>query len=225
MGGDHGLATGSITGMLRTHPDLRVVWIDAHGDCNTPETSPSGNYHGMPVAHLLGWMKEGEMKGFDWFKPLLKPENLVYIGLRDVDVGERMLLKKHGIKCYSPFDIESKGGIANVMSEVLTYLHIDSDHKNPVHCSWDVDACDPEFMSGTGTRARCGLSLRESHFILQKLYGTGNFVSMDLVEVNTLLDSEEERETLHGDSPVLKGKKTIMYACELILSGLGHTWL
>jgi len=170
LGGDHGLATGSISGMLREYPDLKVVWIDAHGDCNTPETSPSGNYHGMPVAHLLGWMEKGDVRGFDWLDPVpvLKGENIVYIGLRDVDKEEKALLKKHKIKCYSPYDIQLKGGMCNVMTETLAYLKADGDLKNPIHCSWDVDGCDPEFMSGTGTAARCGLTLRESHFILQR---------------------------------------------------------
>ena len=225
LGGDHGLATGSITGMLRAYENLKVVWIDAHGDCNIPETSPSGNYHGMPAAHLMGWMSEGELKGFDWFQPLLKPENLVYIGLRDVDDGEKALLQKHNIKCYSPYDIEKLHGISNVMDEVCEYLEIEEGQRNPVHISWDVDACDPEFMSGTGTRARCGLTLRESHFILKRLWLTKNLVSMDMVEVNTLLEEDQDRETLHGDSPILRGKKTILYACELILSGLGSSWL
>ena len=119
LGGDHGLATGSISGMLRKYPDLKVGWIDAHGDCNTPATSPSGNYHGMPVAHLLGWIEKNELKGFDWITPvpLLKAENIVYIGLRDIDPEEKLLLKNHNIKCYSPFDIEMRGGTGVVMNE------------------------------------------------------------------------------------------------------------
>jgi arginase len=231
LGGDHGLAAGSISGMLKTYPDLKVVWIDAHGDCNTPETSPSGNYHGMPVAHLLGWIKKGDVKGFNWLydTPFLKPENIVYIGLRDIDAEEKKLLKKHNIKCYSPFDIEFAGGMGNVMKETLEYLKCDGktpETTNPIHCSWDVDGCDPSFMTGTGTRSRCGLTLRESHFILQTLYNTKNLVSLDMVEVNTLLEtSTENREMLHGDIPELIGQQTILYAAELILSALGFSWL
>lgn len=93
LGGDHGLASGSIHGMLQTYEDLKVIWIDAHGDCNTVETSPSGNYHGMPVAHLLHWIPQGTMKSFDWLQKRLKPENIVFIGLRDLDIGEKTLLK------------------------------------------------------------------------------------------------------------------------------------
>jgi len=119
-----------------------------------------------------------------------------------------------------------KGGIGNVMRETLAYLGADNGKETPIHCSWDVDGCDPEFMSGTGTRARCGLTLRESHFILQTLYNTGNLVSLDMVEVNTLLEKgTKDREVLHGDLPHLRGKETISYACELILSAMGFSWL
>lgn len=231
LGGDHGLAAGSISGMLKTYPNLKVVWVDAHGDCNTPETSPSGNYHGMPAAHLLGWIKKGDVKGFNWLNdiPILKPENIVYIGLRDIDAEEKKLLKKHNIKCYSPFDIEFAGGMGNVMKETLEYLKCDGktpETTNPIHCSWDVDGCDPSFMTGTGTRARCGLTLRESHFILQTLFNTKNLVSLDMVEVNTLLEKNtENREMLHGDIPTLVGQQTILYAAELILSAMGFSWL
>jgi len=127
LGGDHGLATGSIHGMKRAYPDLKVIWFDAHGDCNTPETSPSGNYHGMPVAHLLGWIEKGSVKGFDWFEACLKPEDIVYIGLRDVDVKERALIRNANIKVYTPYDIEMLGGIGKVMEETLAYLKCDKD--------------------------------------------------------------------------------------------------
>lgn len=142
-----------------------------------------------------------------------------------MDEGEKVLLKKHKIKCYSPYDIEFRGGIHTVMKEVEEYLDIGPDSKNAVHCSWDVDGCDPIFMEGTGTKARAGLTLRESHFILQRLFQSKNLVSLDMVEVNTLLDGNTDREHLHGDNPYLRGKQTIIYACELILSGMGFSWL
>lgn len=227
LGGDHGLAMGSIHGMLKTHENLKVIWIDAHGDCNTPEISPSGNYHGMPVAHLLGWIEPGTMKGFDWVENYLKPENLVYIGLRDLDEGEKILLKKHKIKVYTPFDIEVKGGIGKVMDETLEYLGAGDDGNNPIHVSWDVDGCDPSFIKATGTKSRCGLTERESHYILMRTAKTGNLVSLDMVEVNPNLEPEEdkEREVLHGDNPLLKGPATVVYAIEFILSALGKQWL
>lgn len=227
IGGDHGLAFGSIHGLLKTFPDLKVIWIDAHGDCNTPETSPSGNYHGMPVAHLLGWMPKGSVKAFDWVTETLKPENLVYIGLRDLDKGEKEMLKKHKIKVFTPFDIEMKGGIAKVMDETLTYLKAGEEGDAPIHISWDVDGCDPSFIKATGTKSRCGLTERESHYILMRTAKTGNLVSLDMVEVNPELEDEddEEREILHGDNPLLKGPPTLVYAMEFVLSALGNMWL
>lgn len=225
LGGDHGLATGSISGMLETYPDLKVIWIDAHGDCNIPEISPSGNYHGMPVAHLLGWIPEGSMKGFDWFVPKLKAENIVFIGLRDLDKGEKKLLEDHNIKFYTPFDIETTGGMGKVMSEVLEYLGAEKGQKSPVHISFDVDGCDPSFIPATGTKSRCGLSERESHFILQRTQRTGNLVSLDMVEINPELEPKKDlREVLHGDNKLLKGTPSVVYAMEFILSALGASW-
>lgn len=227
LGGDHGLATGSIAGMQKTYENLKVIWFDAHGDCNIPETSPSGNYHGMPVAHLLGWIKKGEMKSFDWLTPSLKAENIVFIGLRDLDQGEKDLLKKHNIRVYTPYDIELKGGIGNIMNEALEYLQCDSQHSNPIHVSFDVDGCDPSFLTATGTKSRCGLSERESHFMLKRIAATGNLVSLDMVEVNPELENDKNaiREILHGDNKLLRGPPTLVYAMEFILSALGHKWL
>ena len=228
LGGDHGLASGSIHGMLQAYPDLKVIWIDAHGDCNTPETSPSGNYHGMPAAHILGWIPEGTMKAFDWLKGnLLKPENIVFIGLRDLDDGEKQLLRDHEIKVYTPYDIEEMGGIARVMDEALDYLKCGKDHDSPIHLSWDIDGCDSGFITGTGTKARCGITERESHYILKRVAKTGNLVSIDMVEVNTSLEEavEEDREVLHGDNKLLTGTPTLVYAMEFILSALGDRWL
>lgn len=225
LGGDHGLATGSISGMLETHPNLKVIWVDAHGDCNIPEISPSGNYHGMPVAHLLGWIPEGSMKAFDWLTPKLKPENIVFIGLRDLDKGEKELLKKHDIKFFTPYDIELNGGIGQVMELTLDYLGANDEESAPIHISWDVDGCDPSFIPATGTKSRCGLTERESHFILQRTQRTGNLVSLDLVEVNPQLEpSQEHREVLHGDNKILKGTPTVVYAMEFVLSALGFSW-
>ena len=117
MGGDHGIATGTISGLLETYEDLKVIWVDAHGDCNLPEISPSGNYHGMPVAHLLGWFTK-EVKGFEWFTPKLKPENIVFIGLRDIDEEEADLLNSNNIKYFSVHHID-KYGIGGIMEQAV----------------------------------------------------------------------------------------------------------
>lgn len=227
LGGDHGLASGSISGMKKTYPDLKVIWFDAHADANTPEISPSGNYHGMPAAHLMGWMEKGTIKGFDWFEPCLKAEDIVYFGLRDVDPKERELVRKAGIKVYSPYDIEKVGGIGKAMDEALAYLKCGDDDKCPIHISFDVDGCDPSFITATGTRARNGLTERESHYIVRRAAQTGNLVSIDMVEVNPELEDSPDtvREVLHGDMPGLVGPPTAVYACEFILSALGNTWM
>ena len=224
IGGDHGLASGSITGMLKTYSNLKVIWVDAHGDCNTPETSMSGNYHGMPVAHVLGWITKNQVKGFDWLDIHLKPENLVYIGLRDLDRKEKTLLLNNKIKYYTPYDIEHAGGIKFVMDEAMKYLQIEKEDNNPIHVSWDVDACDPSFIYGTGTKARAGISERESHYILQRIAATGNLVSFDIVEVNPALDIIKEREIFHGDNPIIKGTQSVCNSIDLTLSALGFSW-
>lgn len=224
LGGDHGLASGTITGSLRTYPNLRVIWVDAHGDCNTPTTSPSGNYHGMPMAHVFGWIKKGDLKAFDWLDIHIKPENVVYIGLRDIDPEEKKLLAKDNVRYYTPYDIDNMGGIKFVMDDIFKYLHVSKDDNNPIHVSWDVDACDPSYIYGTGTKARAGLSERESHYILQRIADTGNLVSLDMVEVNPTLDKIKEREHYHGDNPKIKGTMSVCNAIELTASALGFTW-
>ena len=221
LGGDHGLATGSIAGMKAAYPDLKVLWIDAHADCNIPEGSPSGNYHGMPVAHLLGWMGEGTVPGFDWLKPCLKSEDIVYIGLRDIDEFERKMLKKHNIKIFDMDDV-TELGIGGVMKEVISYFNSDGkDH--PIHVSFDIDAVDPAYAPQTGTKARGGLTDREAHFILRKLVKTGNVVSIDLGEVNPELESlQPNREKFHGDNKLIDGTETVCFGVELIQSILGY---
>ena len=224
LGGDHGLASGSITGIRRTHPNLKVIWFDAHGDCNTVDTTPSFNYHGMPAAHIFGWLKKEDVKYFDWIDVHVAPENFVYIGLRDIDPKEKQLLAKHKVKYYTPYDIENVGGVKFVMDEALQYLHAEKGQDNPIHVSWDVDGCDPAYIYGTGTKARVGLSERESHYILQRIAATGNLVSLDMVEVNPLLDIEKRRTHFHGDNEHIQGPPSICNAIELTASALGFTW-
>jgi arginase len=221
LGGDHGLATGSISGLKKAHPNLKVVWIDAHGDANTPEGSPSGNYHGMPVAHLLGWIPDGHVPGFDWYKANLTADDFAYIGLRDIDPFERKMFKEKNIKVYDMDDVTEKG-IGKVIDEILEYFAKDGDD-HPIHISFDVDAIDPAYISQTGTKSRGGLTDREAHYIIRKLVKTGKVTSMDLVEINPEIEKDEgDREILHGDNPVIKGTKTVCLGVELIQSVLGH---
>ena len=222
LGGDHGLATGSISGLKAAYPNLKVIWVDAHADANTPETSPSGNYHGMPVAHLMGWIGKGEVLGFDWFTPNFKSEDLVYIGLRDLDQQEKQLLKKNDIKCFTMHEVD-KYSIGNVVDRALQYL--DPECKDyPIHISFDIDSIDPILVHATGTKARGGLSCREAHYILREVTSTGNLVGLDLVEINPLMEEDTKpRKFLHGDNPLILGTPTIALGVELIASALGST--
>lgn len=222
LGGDHGIATGTISGLKSVYPQLKIIWVDAHADINMPEDSPSGNYHGMPVAHLLGWMEEGSVPGFDWFKPCLKTEDIVYIGLRDLDKGERVNLKKHGIKCFTMDDV-LRYGIGGVMEQTFQYFNKDNiDH--PIHISFDIDSCDPSFAYGTGTKAKGGLLYREAHYIVRETASTGKLIGLDMVEINPSLDIHF-REVLHGDNKHIKGSETVCLGLELISSALGHRLL
>ena len=223
LGGDHGIATGSISGLKASYPNLKVIWIDAHGDANTPETSPSGNYHGMPVAHLLGWLGDKTVPGFDWFHPCLKSEDIVFIGLRDLDGEEKKNLKKHNIKCFTMHEV-LKYGIGSVVQMSLEHLNRD-DNLNPVHISFDVDGIDPIYAYGTGTKARGGLSYAAAHFILREVALSGCLVSLDLVEINPMLD-KIPREQYHGDNKYISNTtETIALGVELVASALGHTLL
>jgi arginase len=221
LGGDHGVATGSIHGLKGAYPDLKIVWVDAHGDCNVPEESLSGNYHGMPVAHLLGWLGEGTVPGFDWFKPCLASDDIVFIGLRDLDSAEKINLKKHNIKCFTMHEV-LKHGIGTVMDMALNYLNRDGK-SHPIHISFDVDGVDPSVAYGTGTKARGGLLYREAQYIIREVAATNRLVGLDLVEINPLLDIP--REEFHGDNKLIKGTETVSLGLELIACALGDTLL
>ena len=220
IGGDHSIGSASILGRLRAHTDLGVIWVDAHGDCNTPESSESKNYHGMPAAHAMGWFTR-TTPGFEWMDEALKnplPENrLVYIGLRDLDPRERELHRKSKVKIFTMKDVD-RLGIAGVMTEALRHLST-----GPLHLSFDIDAIDPSVAPGTGTLARGGLSYRESHYICESLADSGRLVSMDMVEVNPKLDTPvNTQKHLHGDDPKIHtDSPTVRLAIELVTSALG----
>jgi len=219
LGGDHGIATGSISGMLAAFPDLRVIWIDAHGDINTPESSPSGNYHGMPVAHVTGIFSN--VQGFEWLTKFLPKDRIVFIGLRDIDEAEKLIIRNNKIKYFSMHEID-RYGIGAVMEATLKYL--DPDNKNhPIHISWDVDGVDSEIIPQTGTRARGGLTYREAHYVIRRTVESRNLVSLDLVEINPAMDPKSVRVHLHGDDTDIKGTESVCMGIELIKSALGHT--
>lgn len=243
IGGDHSIASGSISALQAHYPSLGVIWVDAHADANTPRSSPSGHYHGMPAAHLLGWFeKAGEMgegvpmhtslPGFEWFKPgCLAESRLAYIGLRDVDREEGKMLRRSGVRVFTMRDVD-KHGIARVVEMAIEAVGPSMD--NPLHLSLDIDSVDPHFAPGTGTAARGGLSYREIHYICEEAALTRRLVSMDLVEVNPGLDPPPPKPenaddhhhanggAMHGDDPAIRrASPTVRLAVELALSALG----
>ena len=222
LGGDHSLATGSLHGQLRRHgDDLKVVWVDAHADMNTLATSPSGNYHGMSLGHVLGLMSNTDVAGFEWLDRRLDPRNLVLIGIRDLDQGEIDFIKKLGIKYYTPYNIEDSGGIGNVMHEVVDHLDL-KRNPTPVHVSFDVDGCDSSYVTAVGTPVDYGLTKRETSFILKHLYRTGCVVHLDVAETNTDLEQLARLKT-HGDSPHISTDiPTLFTAIEFVADALGN---
>ncbi|GBE81712.1 Ureohydrolase [Sparassis latifolia] len=208
LGGDHSLAMGTISGTLEQYPDACVIWVDAHADINTAETTDSGNIHGMPVSFLLGIGPK--VSEFSWVKPLLKPSRLVYIGLRDVDAGEKRILKENGIRAFSMHEVD-KYGIGRVVDMALD--HVNPKRVLPIHLSFDVDALDPSVAPSTGTPVRGGLTFREGHYICEAIYETGCLVALDIMEVNPSL------------ADVQSVQQTVAIGCSLARAALGETLL
>jgi arginase len=184
LGGDHSIAIGSIAGVLQHKHNLGVIWFDAHGDINTDLTSPSGNIHGMPVAVALGIGHE-RLTSIGKGKTL-NAKNIVFIGQRDLDAGERMLLKEHGITVFTMHEID-KLGMPQVIEKAI---EIASNGTDGIHVSFDMDCMDPIHAYGTGTRVPGGLTYRESHFALEMIALSNKVVSAEFVEVNPLIDNE-----------------------------------
>lgn len=186
VGGDHSLSIGSVSGVTKKYNNLGVLWIDAHGDINNSDTSPTGNIHGMPLGVLLG---EGSRSLVDIHHEgaKLKHENIVLIGVRDLDTGEKAYIKEHGIKCYTMSDVR-RLGLDVVITKALKHLQ-DCDG---IHLSLDVDSLDPLEIKGTGTKVDGGIFLSEMLLGLNILSKTELLVSADLVEVNPLIDNCNE---------------------------------
>jgi arginase len=187
LGGDHSVSMGSVAGVAHAHASAGagrtgLLWIDAHADLNTPATSPSGNIHGMPVAHLLG---EGDPRllGIWGGGAVLYPEDVVFIGLRSVDPDERTLIRERGLRVYTMKEIDRRG-IATVAEEALSHLA----HVSRLHVSFDADVLDPSIAPGVGTPVPGGLSYREAHLFMELLADADVVTSLDLVEVNPILD-------------------------------------
>lgn len=187
LGGDHSLAMGSVMAQLEKFSDLVVVWVDAHADINTPMTTNSGNIHGCPVAFLMGLSETRQIPSYEWMTDKLKPSNIIYIGLRDVEPEEQLLLKTHNIKYYTMDEVDAKG-VSKICSEIKEMFP-----KNPVHISFDIDSLDPIHAPSTGTPVTGGLTLREGRQICKEF--SSRLVSFDLVEVNPWIGSKKDVET------------------------------
>ena len=192
VGGDHSVAMGSIAGSLQSHPQTKVIWVDAHADFNTPRTSPSGNVHGMPLSFITGYFKHPETDAHLQWMPRLNPANLAIIGLRDLDIKEPDILKELGVLHFSAEDVRRQG-IAHVMREVVSNL--DPEASAPLHLSLDVDAIDPAWFPCTGTTVEHGLTLEEGEEIVKTLFQTGRLKTFDLVEINPALGDENDVAT------------------------------
>lgn len=190
LGGDHSLAIGSIAGISKHYENLGVIWYDAHGDLNDSHTSPSGNIHGMPLAASCG---VGDEKMVNLYNDgaKIRPENVVLIGMRDLDEGEKKYIKENNILTYTMVDVREKG-IKRVIEESISHL---KDKTDGVHLSLDVDALDPLETPGTGTPVDGGLTLSETQTAMKLLHDSKCVTSMDLVEVNPLLD--DKNKTAH----------------------------
>jgi arginase len=183
LGGDHSIAIGTLAGVSKHYKSLGVIWYDAHGDLNTAETSPSGNIHGMPLAASLG-LGDPLLTGIGGYSPKVKAENIVLIGARSLDEGEKVLIKKMGIRVYTMHEID-RLGMTQVMKETIAYLKERSDG---VHLSLDLDGLDPSDAPGVGTPVNGGISFRESHLAMEMLAEADIITSAELVEVNPILD-------------------------------------
>ena len=184
LGGDHSIAIGTLAGLGNKYENLGVIWFDAHADINTPDTTPSGNIHGMPLAVSLGLGHE-RLTQIASYAPKIKKENIIIIGARSVDEGERLLIKQLGIKVFTMHEID-RLGMATVMGDAIRYLK--ERHVDGVHLSLDLDALDPLYTPGVGTPVAGGISYRESHLAMEMLQEAGFITSAEFVEVNPILD-------------------------------------
>ncbi|CAN5506246.1 arginase [soil metagenome] len=187
LGGDHSMSIGSLAGIgahcAKHKKTLGVIWIDAHADMNTAETTPSGNIHGMPVSIALG-IGHPSLTSIGGAFPKLDPRNLAIVGLRSIDPGERALIKELGVAAYTMFDVD-KLGMYEIASRVLEDMARSVDH---LHISFDVDGVDPAFAPGVGTPVPGGLSFRETHLFMEMISQVEAYASLEVAEVNPILD-------------------------------------
>jgi len=205
LGGDHSIAVGSCAGVSsffrKQKKKIGYLWLDAHGDMNTPESSPSGNVHGMPLAALIGYGAP-ELVGLLGYQPKVEPRNVAIVGVRDLDAKERRLVKESGVHAFTMRDIDERG-----MREVMTEaLRISSDDTDGIAVSLDMDFMDPGDAPGVGTPIRGGVTYREGHLAMEMIADSKAMVSLEVVEINPVID-------LHN--------KTALLGVEMVLSALG----
>lgn len=192
MGGDHSIGLATVAGILKARPNTGIVWVDAHADINYPGGSLTGNMHGMPLGLLLEGLypDADKLPGFSWLAnfPKFKPEQLCYVGLRDLDALERSIIRKYEIKAFTMQHVD-KFGIGKVMEMVIEHLN-----GRPLHMSYDIDACDPGIAPCTGTAVRGGLNFREANYVAESIFETGMLGSFDIVEVNPDLGKSDSSE-------------------------------
>lgn len=209
LGGDHSIAMGSVSAVALHHrkneQPIGLLWVDAHTDINTPETSPSGNLHGMPLAHLLG-LGLPSLRALSGPRPAVDAQHVAILGVRSVDAGEREMVKKTGVRAYSMSEIDERGFPA-CLKEALARVTAGTAG---FHLSFDLDAVDPRYAPGTGTPVPGGLTYREAHFTCEASAQSGQLLALDMVELNPTLDEHN---------------RTGKLAVELILSALGKTIL
>jgi len=205
LGGDHSVAVGTVSGVShffrQREQKVGLIWLDAHADINTPESSPSGNIHGMPLACIVG---EGpaELTELFAYKPKVSPENVVIVGLRDVDQTEKPHVRQYGVHAFTMRDIDERGMRA-VMEEAI---RLASDGTAGFHLSLDMDFVDPKDAPGVGTPVRGGVTYREAHLAMEMICDSRRMLSMEVVEVNPVIDEVN---------------RTADLAVELVMSGLG----
>src|SRR5271170_338337 len=205
LGGDHSLAVGSFSGVSNyfrgQSKRIGYLWLDAHGDMNTPESSPSGNIHGMPLASIVGYGPP-ELTELGGVKPMVQPRNVALVGVRELDSKERRLIKESGVHVFTMRDVDERG-MREVMTEALRFA---SDDTAGLAVSLDMDFVDPSDAPGVGTPVRGGVTYREAHLALEMIADSRALVSFELVEINPVID-------VHNTTASL--------GVELVLSGLG----
>jgi arginase len=205
LGGDHSIAMGTLAGAAKhfrqMNQGLGLIWFDAHADFNTPETSPSGNVHGMPLAAVVGVGPSQLTRLYD-ISPKIKPQNTALVGVRDIDTAEKELLASSAVRVFTMRDIDERG----MRSVVEEAIKIATQHTAGLAVSWDMDFLDPSFAPGVGTPVKGGASYRESHLAMEMIADTNKLLLLELVEVNPVLDHMNTTASL---------------GVELILSALG----